>query len=139
MHILDYAAVAIICLAGIYFLGLGVSAFILPARTASFLGSFAGSAFAHYLEMSLRLVVGFALLRFAPQMPISIAFTVFGWLLVGTTACLLLIPWQWHHKFAQRTVPQVLQYLKLVAAVSIALGIAFLTAAVHALIYPNAS
>ena len=139
MHILDYAAVAIISLTGIYFVGLGVSALVVPARTAAFLESFAGSAFAHYLEMSLRLVVGFALLRFASQMPISIAFTVFGWLIVGTTACLLLMPWQWHQKFAQRTVPQVLSYLKLVAAVSIALGIAFLTAAVYTLVYPNPS
>jgi hypothetical protein len=50
------------------------------------------------------------------------AFTIFGWMMVGTTAVLLLLPWKLHRRFAENAVPQAVRYLPFVGAVSISLG-----------------
>jgi hypothetical protein len=84
--------------------------------------SFASSAFAHYLELTLRFAVGGAFLLRAPRMLFADAFALFGWLLVMTTAVLCAVPWRWHQRFAQRAVTAVAGHLKLVAAASLALG-----------------
>lgn len=87
-----------------------------------FLRGFASSAATHCLELLVRLVVGLAFLVQAPSAATPASFTTLGWALVATTACLLLVPWRWHRKFAQRTVPQVLRYLSLIAVVSLLMG-----------------
>lgn len=124
-------APALVALAALYLLGLGAAALVAPARATRFLSGFAGSARAHYLEMSIRLVVGGALVAHAPEMLLPAFFTAFGWVLVITTAGLLATPWRWHQRFAQRTVPRLTRRLWLVALVSLALG-AFMLAAVLA-------
>ena len=108
---------------GLFLIGLAVMAGIRPALVRRFLLSFAGSARAHYTEMTLRLFAGAALTGFASSMWYPDVFTVFGWVLILTTAGLMLIPWQWHHKFAEWSVPRAIQYLGLFAAVSFSLGL----------------
>ncbi|MBI3129799.1 MAG: hypothetical protein HYZ13_00430 [Acidobacteria bacterium] len=56
------------------------------------------------------------------------AFRMFGWVLVITTGVLLLIPWRWHRRFAERAVPSATRYLSLVGLSSLALGGLLLTA-----------
>ncbi len=70
-----------------------------------FLNLFASSARTHYIEQVLRLVVGTSLVIFSPLMWYSYVFQIFGWLFVVTTLGLLLVPWQWHHRFAERVIP----------------------------------
>ncbi len=132
---LDYIALMVILLSGVYFVGLGVFSVAKPVRATRFLESFAGSAFAHYLEMTLRMAVGLAFVRYGQKMPFAEAFTVFGWLLVVTTVCLILIPWRWHHKFAQKSIPHVIRHLKLFAATSFVLGIFVLACSICAAIF----
>ncbi|MBT9503478.1 MAG: hypothetical protein IV092_19710 [Burkholderiaceae bacterium] len=112
----------IVLLAGGYFVGLALMAIVSPANARRFLSGFAGSAAAHYIEMSFRLVVGGAFVLHAPHMLFTDAFSVFGWALVGTTACLLVLPWRWHRRFAQMAVPRALDRLGWLALVSFALG-----------------
>lgn len=121
-------APALVVLAAVYLIGLGVAAILSPAPVARFLSGFAGSARAHYLEMLIRLAVGGALVAHAPEMLLSGFFSASGWVLVITTAGLLAIPWQWHQRFAHQVVPRVTRHLWLVALVSLATGAFMLTA-----------
>ena len=58
----------------------------------------------------------------------SYFFSFFGWLIVGTTVGLLLIPWQWHHKFGEWAIPLAIRHLKLYAIGAFALGMFILYA-----------
>ena len=115
-------AFIILILAGIYFLLLGTACIFAPAIAKRFLLGFAGSAFKHYLEMTLRIVVGIALVIQAPRLPYSTALAMFGWTLIATTAVLIVIPWTWHHRFAEKVLPRVLGSLPLIGIVSLAMG-----------------
>lgn len=119
---LNMLALVGVLLTGFYFVGLGVIAFSAPDRAGRFLLRFAETPFAHFLEMFLRLAMGAAFVIRAPLMLFPDAFKLFGWLLVVTTACLLVVPWRWHRRFAQRVVPQALRWLRLVAMVALTLG-----------------
>lgn len=121
-------ATGIVLLSGLYLVGLGLLSLLRPSQASGFLLGFARSARAHYLELLLRMLAGFAFVIESPKQAFELPFYVFGWLLVGTTACLLLIPWQWHRRFAQWGVPQAIRYLGLVGFVSVALGASILAA-----------
>ncbi|MGH8049660.1 MAG: hypothetical protein ACREPB_03265 [Arenimonas sp.] len=115
-------ALIIVLLAALYFLALALVSFLRPEKASGFLLGFASSASFHYLELLIRIVIGAAFVIRAPLMKFSEIFSIFGWLLIGTSACLFLVPWHWHHKFTQKVVPQALRYLKLVALSSFAMG-----------------
>lgn len=119
---LDSFAMLVVLLAGTFLLFLGVAAWWYPDHVRRFLGRFAGSAAAHYLEMTLRLVAGWALVRYAPSMLFSRLFLVFGWILILTTAALVAVPWRLHHRFARWAVPIATRRLGLVAVASVLLG-----------------
>ena len=98
MSLLETFALAVVVLAGVYLLALGAVSLFAPARASRFLLGFASSASVHFTELLLRFVVGAALVTYAPRMSQSGAFNLFGWVLLVTTACLLIIPWRWHHR-----------------------------------------
>jgi len=50
-------------------------------------------------------------------------FTLFGWILLGTSALLLLVPWRWHRHFAARAVPAANRHIGLVGAAASAGGV----------------
>jgi hypothetical protein len=112
----------VVLLVAMYLIALAAIALWAPALAARFLGGFAGSPGSHYLELALRLIAGAAFLLHAPEMRFATAFTVFGWILIVTTAGLLAVPWRWHRRFAERTVPAATRHLPLIAAASFALG-----------------
>ena len=87
-----------------------------------FLNLFASSAQTHYIEQVLRLVVGTSLIIFSPLMWYSYVFQIFGWLFVVTTLGLLLVPWQWHHRFAERVIPLVIHHLEIYGVATFVLG-----------------
>lgn len=43
------------------------------------------------------------------------AFLALGWLIVGTAIVLMVLPWRWHHRFAQWAIPMVIRHLRLYA------------------------
>lgn len=127
---LDLLSVIVLCAAGAYLVVLGVAAVAFPAQASRFLLAFAGSARAHYLELAIRLAVGCALLLRAPAMPLSGVWLAIGWVLIASTAILLLLPWRWHRAFAERSVPPVLRFIAPLGIASALLGIVLAAAAV---------
>jgi hypothetical protein len=118
----DLLAPAVVSLTGLYLIVLGFASLLAPAHVTRFLAGFASSARTHYTEMGLRLAAGWAMAVHAPQMRFSEAFTLAGWVLVITTAALLVLPWRWHRRFAQWAVPQAIPHLRLIAAASFLFG-----------------
>ena len=88
-----------------------------------FFCKFASSAFTHFLEMFLRLIVGAAFVIYAAQMKCSVAFTAFGWLLIVTTTVLLFVPWKLHRRFADRSLPMVNKWMTVFGFVSFVAGV----------------
>lgn len=105
-----------------YFLLLGIVALWKPTRASRFLLGFADSPAKHYLELVLRSIVGIALLVLAANSPARNVLMVAGWVLLGSTLALALLPWRIHQRFAQVSVPQALRYLPLIGIASIAIA-----------------
>lgn len=131
---LIWLAAAVVLITGVYLLGLGLLSAVRPELVKRFLTAFASSARTHYTEQILRMVVGVALIMFAPAMYYPKLVEVFGWIIVITTAGLLLIPWQWHHRFGQWAIPLAIRHLKLFALGSLLLGVLILIGASRALL-----
>jgi hypothetical protein len=115
-------AVALVVLAGAFLSVLGGAALAAPSRVHAFLGGFARSARAHYLELLARMLAGAAFVVGAAHMKFSALFHGVGWVVIATTLLLLLTPWQWHRRFAAWSVPHATRRLPLLALVSLAAG-----------------
>ncbi|MFN2238739.1 MAG: hypothetical protein ABR524_05050 [Thermoanaerobaculia bacterium] len=122
-------ALAIVVAAGVFLVTLGAAFLLTPSKASGFLLGFAGSPSKHYAELAVRFLVGGAFLLHAPHMLFPHVFSVAGWILLATTAGLLLVPWRWHRRFAQRAVPEALRFLPLLGISSAALGGLVLVAA----------
>jgi uncharacterized protein YjeT (DUF2065 family) len=129
--IIDLLVFAVVLAVGIYFIALGLASLLAPTLAKRFLRGFATSPLAHYTELFTRLIVGGAFLVQSPRMQFSAVFEAFGWILIGTTACLLLVPWRWHHRFAQRSVAAAIRYIALIGVCSLAIGGLLLFALIH--------
>jgi hypothetical protein len=107
---------------GLFLIGLAALIVVMPSRAEEFLKGFASSATTHYTEQGLRLVVGAAIVKFAGSMRYPGLFNVFGWLIIVSTAGLLLIPWQWHNRFGTLVMPPVFRRMRILALGACALG-----------------
>lgn len=126
-------AAIVIVLFGIAAVGLAVGVFVHRPFATRFLEAFAQTARAHYTEQAVRLVLGAALLIRAPALWHPVVFQVLGWTLIVTSAGLLLLPWQWHHRFAARVIPPVLRFRRLYALGLCAFGALLLYGVLHPL------
>lgn len=117
---------------GMFLIVLGCLALARPRTFRAFLSGFAQSARAHLLEMGVRLLVGAALIASAGSGAHGAAFRILGWILLGSTAVLMLIPWRWHQTFANRVVPTALKFTPIIGGASIAMGCLVLHALVRA-------
>jgi len=95
-------------------------AFAKPAIAERFLTAFASSARTHYVEQVVRLLVGAALVVRSPIIWQPNMFRLVGWAIVVSSAVLLCLPWQWHHRLGERVLPLLLRHLRLYAAGSFA-------------------
>lgn len=126
----DVLASVPVLLAGLYLVALAAVALVSPGRAKRFLASFASSAAAHFFELFVRLVVGAALVLYAPQMKFPGVFTVLGWVIVVTTIGLLAVPWRWHRRFAAWSVPYATRDMRLFALGSLTVGLSVLLSVV---------
>lgn len=117
MFMNTFAAV-IVVLSGIWLIGLATISFARPNLSKRFLGGFASSAFTHFLEVSIRIIVGTAFVIYSPQMKFSVVFTVFGWVLILTSIVLLFVPWKMHRRFADWSLPMATRSMLLFGFVS---------------------
>ncbi|MGQ0798674.1 MAG: hypothetical protein ACT4NL_00980 [Pseudomarimonas sp.] len=116
------SALAVVALFGVYLIGLGVACLALPTTASRFLLGFASSPTLHLLEMVIRIGFGAAFVLAAPALRPSPVFVGFGWLLVVTSILLLAVPWRWHRRFAEQSVPRALQFLHLIGLSSVCIG-----------------
>lgn len=130
----EYLAFAIVVVAGVYLVALGVGCFVRPNFAARFLLGFARSAFEHYLELALRVLVGASLVEMSGAPACPPIFNVFGWVLIVTSLLMFVMPWRWHQQFAQQAVPQALRYITLVGAASIMFGVALAWSVIRSLV-----
>ena len=122
-------ASVIVLMAAVFLLCLTAAALFKPQQAVRFLHGFASSAKAHYSEISLRLITGAALVVAAPNMHFSYLFTLFGWLIIGTSVVLLLLPWRWHQRFANLVLPPLTKRVWLFAVLALPLSMLLLYAA----------
>jgi hypothetical protein len=127
---LRHVAAAPVLLAGMYLVVLALAALVAPTRATRFLRSFASTPAAHATELLLRLVTGAGLILHGPRMLLPSLFSAVGWVLVVTTAFMIILPWRWHRRFAQWSVPYATQRLMLLGAGSLIGGIALLAAVI---------
>lgn len=127
---IELLALTVVVLFAAYLIGLAVASVLLPDSAARFLNAFAGSARAHYIEMSVRLIVGVSIVVASPQMRFADIFYLFGWLIVATSVVLLLLPWRWHNRFARIVVPPLTKRVWLFGFFSLPLGGVILYAAI---------
>lgn len=123
LQVVKVLACSIVVLSAIWLIALAVAAVVKPDKVKGFFAKFASSAFAHFLEMSLRLVVGVAFVVYATQMKFSVIFTAFGWLLILTTAVLIFVPWKVHRKFADKSLPMIYKLMPLFCLASLGGGV----------------
>jgi hypothetical protein len=87
-----------------------------PAMAERFLMAFASSARTHYVEQVVRLVVGAALVVLSPTMWQPKMFWLIGWAIVVSSAALMCVPWQWHHRLGESVRPIFVRYIRLYEA-----------------------
>jgi hypothetical protein len=112
----------VVVLFALFLVGLAVVTFAKPAVAERFFSAFASSARTHYTEQVFRLLIGASLVVLSPAMWQANLFRIVGWIIVVSSVGLLLIPWQWHHRFGQRVMPFVLRHLRLYAIGLLAFG-----------------
>ena len=107
---------------GLSLIGLTGIVFASPALAERFFMSFASSARAHYVEQSFRLLIGASLVVLSPTMWQANMFRLIGWIIVVSSVGLLLIPWQWHHRFGEWVLPTIIRHIRLYAVGLFAFG-----------------
>lgn len=128
-------ALAVVVGATAYLLALGGGAFLRPESARRFLGGFASTPRAHFLELTLRVVAGAALVHSAPTMAFTQGIALFGWMLIATSLVLAILPWRFHQRFAAWAVPQATQRMSLIGVGSLVGGLVL----VAALLLPHAA
>jgi hypothetical protein len=119
-------AAVIVVVFGLSLLTFTGLAFAKPARAERFLMAFASSARTHYVEQSIRILVGAALVVLSSAMWQPKVFWLLGWAILVSSAALICVPWQWHDRLGERVRPMLVRYLKLYAVGAFALGVLLL-------------
>ena len=107
---------------GLALIGFSGVAFARPAIAERFVAAFASSARTHYAEQVVRVLVGAALVVRSPVMWQPGVFWLVGWAIVVSSAVLLCVPWQWHHRLGGRLLPLLVRHLRLYAAGAFVFG-----------------
>lgn len=111
---------------GLFLIGLRGVIFATPALAERFVMSFASSARAHYVEQTLRLLIGASLVVLSPTMWQGDWFRLIGWAIVVTSVGLILIPWRWHHRLGELVLPKLVRHMRLYAVGLFAFGVLLL-------------
>ena len=113
---------------GGYFIWLTVFVFAKPVVAERFFRNFASSARTHFVEQVLRALFGGSLVIYSAAMWQAAIFRAIGWVVLVSSVGLVLIPWQWHHRFAKRVLPIFIRYMRLYAISAFVFGIIILYA-----------
>jgi hypothetical protein len=118
----------VVVASGTFFIGLTMLVFAKPAVAERFFMSFASSARTHFIEQILRVILGGSLVIYSTTMWQPDIFRLIGWAIVVSSVGLMLIPWQWHHRFGKKVLPVLIQHMRLYAIGMFAFGAVILYA-----------
>lgn len=107
----EIAAHTVLYVFGLLLLASSGLTVVRPSMAKRFIRAFAQSARLHYTEQAARLVIGVSLVVSASDMWMPTLFRVIGWVVVGSAALLIVLPWQWHRRFAELVIPILVRYL----------------------------
>ena len=116
----------IVVASSLFLIGLASVMLAKLATAERFLLSFASSKRAHLTEMSFRLLFGVSLVFLSKTMWQPKVFFLFGWAIIVSSAMLVLLPWQLHHRFGTRVLPLLVRYMRPYAVCVLALGLLLL-------------
>ena len=123
---MSVAAAVVVVVFGLSLIVFSGVAFAKPAIAERFVSAFATSAKAHYAEQVVRLLVGAALVVRSPAMWQPGIFWLAGWAIVVSSAVLLCVPWQWHHRLGELVLPPLVRHLRFYAVGAFVFGILLL-------------
>jgi hypothetical protein len=135
---MNAVAGAILVAFGLFLVGLSVVVFAKPAVAERFFMLFASSARTHYTEQVVRLLIGASLVIRSGAMWQAKVFWFVGWAIVLSSLVLIVIPWQWHHRFGEEVRPMLIRHMKLFAVGLLAFGV-LLIYGVFTAVAPNAA
>ena len=113
-------ALPVVIAAGLWLLGVGVLMVARPGYCLDLLGRMSNNLKAsnwrlNLTEQGLRLLAGSALIVRAPVSKLPLLFEVLGWILVVSSAIILLVPITWHGAYgkwwAERLTPRAIRLL----------------------------
>lgn len=119
-HELGYAWRLIVWAFVAYLLILGALVFVRPAVVNRFFAGFASSGPINFLEATLRLILGLALMAVSPETRFPVAFFWFGALLAMSAPPMMLL-YRFHKQQAVWAIPLAKRFLPLMGVVAVAL------------------
>lgn len=93
----------IVILFGLFIIASGFLMLLKPKKAQELLRKFAGTNFINYTEITIRLIVGIALILYSDFCKSPEIFKILGWFMLITALILYCVPRKLHHKFAMRS------------------------------------
>ena len=90
----------IVTLFGLFIIIAGFLMLLKPEKAREILRKFASTNFINYFEITIRLLVGIALILCADVCKSPYIFKILGWFMAITALILFVIPRKLHHKFS---------------------------------------
>lgn len=117
----------IVILFGLFIICIGTLMLFAPKKARETLRKMASTNFINYTEITLRMIPAIGLILYSDFSKYPVAFKVYGWLMLGTSIVLYLIPRKWHHGFSLKSA-DILKplYFQLLSPIAFLLGIAII-------------
>ena len=93
----------IVIMFGIFIISTGFIMLFNPKKARMALRKFASTNFINYTEITIRLVVGIALILYSDFCKFPESFKIFGWFMLITALILYCVPRKVHHKFSTKS------------------------------------
>jgi len=90
----------IVIMLGAFIIFVGFVMLFTPKKARTTLRKFASTNFINYSEITIRMIVGIALILYSDFAKSPITFKIFGWFMVITALILYCVPRKLHHKFS---------------------------------------
>jgi uncharacterized membrane protein YfcA len=113
----------IVILFGILIIVAGFIMLFNPKRARIIVRKFASTNFINYTEITIRLIVGIALILYSDFCKIPEIFKILGWFMLITALILYFVPRKLHYKFSTRSADIIKPlYFRLISPFAFAFG-----------------
>ena len=113
----------IIILFGFFIIGSGFLMLLKPKIAREKLRRFASTNFTNYTEITIRMIIGIALILYSDFCKYQEAFEIFGWFMLITALILYCVPRKWHHEFSMKSADVIKPfYFRIISPFALLLG-----------------